>query len=75
MFKKLRKNEKRYPCPVCGFHLEYPPDDFNICPSCGVEFGYETASRSFYDLRREWINTGAPGRFKTKRLESLVSID
>lgn len=48
-----------YPCPVCGFGLDYPPDDFVICPSCGVEFGYETAGRSFYQLREEWVNSGA----------------
>jgi hypothetical protein len=39
--------------------LEYPPDDFNICPSCGVEFGYETAGRTFTELRQEWVVTGA----------------
>jgi hypothetical protein len=55
---KLAKNQK-YPCPVCGFHLDYPADDFNICPSCGVEFGYETAGRTFAELRDEWINAGA----------------
>jgi hypothetical protein len=53
------KLERRYPCPVCGYALEYPPDDFNICPSCGVEFGYETAGRSVAQLRREWVTTGA----------------
>ena len=53
------QREPRYPCPVCGFPLKYPPEDFNICPSCGVEFGYETAGRSFYELRQEWVDSGA----------------
>lgn len=44
---------------MCGFGLAYPPDDFVICPSCGVEFGYETAGRSFSVLRDEWIASGA----------------
>jgi hypothetical protein len=45
---------------VCGYAgLEYPATDFTICPSCGVEFGYENAGRSFFELRQEWVNTGA----------------
>jgi hypothetical protein len=59
MFKVNKTRSQRYPCPVCGFPLKYPADDFNICPSCGVEFGYETAGRSFDELRREWTTTGA----------------
>jgi hypothetical protein len=59
MFKiKPTRKEDRYPCPVCGFNLKYPAEDFNICPSCGVEFGYETAGRSYADLRKEWVATG-----------------
>jgi len=50
---------KKYLCPICGYNLENPPEDFNICPSCGVEFGYETASRTFEELRKEWLSTGA----------------
>src|SRR5215471_10595632 len=59
MFTLKKNSEGRHPCPVCGFGLKYPPDDFNICPSCGVEFGYETAGRSFHDLRQEWVDAGA----------------
>jgi hypothetical protein len=55
----IKKITRRYACPVCGYDLEYPPEDFNICPSCGVEFGYETAGRSFFELRQEWIESGA----------------
>jgi hypothetical protein len=60
MFKvghKRRSGEN--PCPVCGFGLDYPPNDFVICPSCGVEFGYETAGRSYYEIRDEWVRSGA----------------
>jgi hypothetical protein len=56
---KIGKSAKLHPCPICGYGLEYPPDDYEICPSCGVEFGYETAGRSFAELRNEWIATGA----------------
>jgi hypothetical protein len=59
MFKVKKTRSGRYPCPVCGFLLHYPADDFNICPSCGVEFGYETAGRSYDQLRQEWVNSGA----------------
>ena len=56
---KIKQFANRYACPVCGFGLEYPPNDFNICPSCGVEFDYETAGRSFSELRHEWVANGA----------------
>jgi hypothetical protein len=47
-------------CPVCGYQgLEGPPQDFLICPSCGVEFGYHDANRSAAELRRDWIAQGA----------------
>lgn len=52
-------NEK-YCCPVCAFpELDVPPVDFNICPSCGTEFGYDDCSISWEDLREEWIRNGA----------------
>jgi hypothetical protein len=50
---------KKYVCPVCGFLLSYPPEDFNICPSCGVEFGAETSVYSIAELRNNWLNRGA----------------
>lgn len=48
-----------YNCPVCGFDkLVHPPERFYICPCCGTEFGYDDATLSHPDLRREWINNG-----------------
>jgi len=49
----------KYVCPICGYLLDFPPEDFNICPSCGVEFGYENTGRTYLELRQEWLNTGA----------------
>jgi len=53
-------------CPVCGFGgLTSPAYDnahcasFEICPSCGTEFGYHDASKSHAQLRRAWIAAGA----------------
>jgi hypothetical protein len=48
-----------HPCPICGFGLSKPAEDFTICPCCGVEFGYGDAGTSHRELRAEWIGNGA----------------
>jgi hypothetical protein len=50
----------KYRCPVCGYAMPFPPEDNNICSSCGTEFGYDDARKSYYQLRQEWIAGGAP---------------
>jgi len=45
-------------CPVCGYSMEQSPSDYNICPSCGTEFGYDDLAQTFEELRREWWNAG-----------------
>jgi hypothetical protein len=48
-----------YTCPVCGFDkLPAHPENFTICPCCYTEFGYDDATRSHAELRREWIYNG-----------------
>ncbi len=54
-------------CPVCGYNgLHEPAYDrhgyasFEICPCCGIEFGYEDARRSHESLRDKWIARGMP---------------
>jgi len=48
-----------YTCPVCAYpQLNYPPCDFTICPSCGTEFGYHDATRTFEELRTKWMVDG-----------------
>ena len=32
---------------------------FEICPCCGVEFGYDDNEFSWEDLRKKWIEHGA----------------
>lgn len=61
-----------YVCPVCGFtNLEEPAyarglPSYEICPSCGTEFGYDDAhaeaSRTdvFAALRQQWVDRGLP---------------
>jgi hypothetical protein len=57
-----------YTCPVCGFgDLLEPPynasgrGSFEICPSCGFEFGYDDESEgiSHEAHRASWLAGGA----------------
>ena len=58
-----------YICPVCGYpELDQPAWDpntgspsFDICPSCGCEFGYHDATLEAKErYRRNWVQKGAP---------------
>lgn len=51
----------KFLCPVCYFDkLENPPlkSSYDICPSCGTEFGYDDEEKSYEELRSEWIKNG-----------------
>jgi hypothetical protein len=51
----------RYKCPVCRYpNMVDPPEDHEICPCCGTEFGYDDYDKSFADLRTAWVLRGAP---------------
>ena len=45
-------------CPVCGYKMAEPPHEYNICPSCGTEFGLHDHNVSIDDLRQAWLKTG-----------------
>lgn len=56
-------------CPICGYpNLDHPARDpdtkvpsFDICPSCGCEFGYHDATPHAEErYRRNWVQQGAP---------------
>jgi len=48
-----------YTCPVCGFSgLEFPPEDYYICPCCGTEFGYDDLAHTRRELRNMWLRNG-----------------
>lgn len=62
-------------CPVCGFDLGFAAWVGNsasdeICPCCGIQFGYDDAAdgnivrrRSIYvEWRQTWITEGMPWR-------------
>lgn len=53
-------------CRVCGYEYDSPPwgsdgmtPIFEICPCCGVEYGYEDATLTgIKKYRHQWINDG-----------------
>jgi hypothetical protein len=58
-----------YRCPVCGWpRLHEPPrteesgGSYEICPSCGFQFGVsdDDGGRTYEDWRREWVEAGMP---------------
>jgi hypothetical protein len=49
-------NEKL--CTVCGYEMEEGPRDYNICPSCGTEFGLHDVNSTVDNLRAVWFATG-----------------
>jgi len=63
-------NSESHTCPSCGFAgLEEPPrrspssgGSYEICPSCGFEFGVTDDDRGFtYESwRARWIARGMP---------------
>ena len=52
-------------CLVCGYEMDDPPRDYNICPSCGTEYGVNDVNASYDQLRRAWIATGPAWWSKT----------
>jgi hypothetical protein len=53
------KVQSGYNCTVCGFLMEHPPTNFNICPSCGTEFGNDDLDWTIGQLRQAWLDNGA----------------
>lgn len=39
--------------------MPYPPENYNICPCCGTEFGNDDIEYSYEELRYQWIVSGA----------------
>lgn len=49
---------EQYLCPVCGYGMREPPENYNICPCCGTEFGVHDVNASIQDLRTAWLQGG-----------------
>jgi hypothetical protein len=48
-----------FTCPVCEYaHMRGPPENHEICPSCGTQFDYDDATKTHAQLRAEWIAGG-----------------
>ncbi|WP_235591764.1 hypothetical protein [Pseudomonas syringae] len=61
----MHNDDQMYICPVCGYpDLDEPAYDsfgcasYNICPCCGVEFGYDDSTIAHFQLREKWISEG-----------------
>ncbi|MGK9234648.1 hypothetical protein KXS07_17825 [Inquilinus limosus] len=59
----MNDNQRGSGCPVCGFpdvaaYDEHGCATFEICPCCGIEFGYDDATTSHSELRARWIAGG-----------------
>jgi hypothetical protein len=51
-------------CPVCSYkNMPFPPEDYNICPCCGTEFGNDDAYATHEQLLMRWLRNGAPWFF------------
>jgi hypothetical protein len=48
-----------YGCPVCGYRMPFPAEDYNICSCCGTEFGYDDAARNYTEIALLWTERGA----------------
>jgi formylmethanofuran dehydrogenase subunit B len=66
------KQNNNYICPVCSTKCDFIPWDndtacFEICPTCGIQFGYEDAAGGDKKLRQmiyeqwryEWVKDGS----------------
>lgn len=78
-------SEKHY-CPACGFYLDFMPwenllPSDEICPCCGIQFGYDDAaggdinkrSLIYKEWKKRWINEGM--LWKSKGMEQPESWD
>jgi|SRR4051812_22097390 hypothetical protein len=51
----------KHMCPVCGFpNMAEAPQDYEICPCCGTEFGLDDFEHTHEELRKAWMGRGAP---------------
>ncbi|MEK7510080.1 MAG: hypothetical protein AAB567_00780 [Patescibacteria group bacterium] len=60
-------NKKKYICRVCGyrnsdaFYDESGYPEYEICPCCGAESGYQDCTPESAEInRRRWLQEGTP---------------
>lgn len=52
---------KTYMCPICGFDMDDPPQDYNICSCCSTEFGapgMDYLHWPYQVCRERWLQSG-----------------
>lgn len=70
-------------CRVCGYEPPAPPygpdgttPSFDICPCCGVEWGYEDFTPiGVKKYRDSWLADGAPWCYKKQPMDGLTTAD
>jgi hypothetical protein len=73
-------------CPICNCELSFMPWEGDagsqeICPCCGIQFGYEDAAGGDKSLRHkiyekwnaEWIKNGSPKHWNPTK-EQVIQI-
>lgn len=71
-----------YECPVCLYKgLDEPPENHEICPSCGTHFDYvdavpegQSKTPIHNRLREEWIGEGCKWWSKHKPNDYVLRI-
>ncbi len=67
--RELMRAPRDYLCPVCGWRMAEPPWEAGIgsqeiCPCCGIRFGYDDArvehAQIHAEHRERWISAGMP---------------
>lgn len=69
------QTEYKYNCRVCGLRQDEPiwgedgnSPSYDICPCCGVEFGYgDTTIDNCKAIRKDWIAKGMKWSFPEEK--------
>ncbi len=51
-------SKQAYVCPVCGFWMDEPAADWNICSCCGCEFENHDRNATVEQIRAAWVANG-----------------
>ena len=70
-----------YHCPVCKQEFDTPWEgSFDICPSCGIQFGYDEAGAAtdpvvYEEWRKMWTENGRKSLDNQQESTLLKRID
>jgi hypothetical protein len=46
-------------CPVCDSVMDCAPENYNICATCGTEFGVNDVNAGIESLRKAWSDAAS----------------